>query len=155
MPTQVIVSASAEQPRRGFDASHPLAEVVARLHRAHDDASAARKVGRIGCAQCWEQAIRADERLAVEFELPALDVDPDYVDTVAVERACKSDDTAVRLTPAERRTAVAKLTAQGLTLNQICRRLGIALRDVRAIERGGRSGQSLRLATRHSKAAAR
>ncbi|WP_203915528.1 hypothetical protein [Rhizocola hellebori] len=129
--------------------------MVARLHRAHGDASTTRNIGMVACAQCWEQAIRADERLAVEFELPALDIDPDYVDTVAVERACKSDTSAVRLTPAERRTAVAKLTAQGLTLNQICRRLRIASRDVRSIQGGGRSGQSLRLAIRHSKAVAR
>ncbi len=151
MPAQVIVSASAEQPRWGFDPSHPLAEVVARLHGAHGGAPFT-GIGRVGCAQCWEKAIRADERVAVQFDLPELDIDPDYIDVVAVEKACKGS-AQVRLTPAESRAAVAKLTAQGLTLTQIGRRLHMASRDVRTFQHG-RSGRSLRLVSRHGKAVA-
>lgn len=51
-----------------------------------------------------------------------------YVDPIAVERACAGD--RVRLTRAERRTAVATLHGRGLTARTISTRLGITPRSV-------------------------
>ncbi len=119
MPTKAIVAAPADEPGQGFDTHHPLADVVSRLHRAHGGKPFT-GIGRIGCAGCWETAIRNDERVAVEFDLPALQIDPDYVDEVAVEQACTGQRPA--LTVQERAVALARLLDAGLTRSQVARR---------------------------------
>ncbi len=72
-----------------FDHTHSVA-AIAREHctRTHH-LSALELLGGVACASCWEKAIRADERIVVEFDLPReMDTDPTYVDWVAVDRAC-------------------------------------------------------------------
>ncbi len=66
-------------------------------------------VGGIACGQCWELAIRDDEKFAVENELPReLEVDAAYVDDVAVRQVFEGQK--VTLTGAER-TEVARRRA--------------------------------------------
>ncbi len=145
MPTKAIVAAPADEPGQGFDTHHPLADVVSRLHRAHGGKPFT-GIGRIGCAGCWETAIRNDERVATEYDLPALQIDPDYVDEIAVEQACTGKRPA--LTVQERAVALARLLDAGLTRSQVARRLGMATRDVpRGWVRRKESGRSLRLLT--------
>ena len=103
---------------------HPLA-LVAKHHCRSDHPQTTHRLGHVACGRCWERAIRADERVVVELGLSAEPVaDPDLVDEVAVERACAGDP--VRLTPAERRTAVARLLECGLTPSQSAARLGMS-----------------------------
>jgi transposase-like protein len=146
MPTKAIVSASADEPRRGFDSRHPLADVVTRLHRAHGGVPL---FGRTGCAACWERAIRDDERIAVEYELPRdLTPDPTYIDEIAVELACRGE--RPELTAAERSVAIARLLDEGMTRFQVARTLGVAHREVPSgwvRRRRPASGRSLRLLT--------
>jgi hypothetical protein len=67
-------------------------------------------VGGVACGPCWEAAIRADERVVVEHDLPRdLDRDPGLVDEVAVRRAARGE--VLELTAAER-AAVAAARAQ-------------------------------------------
>jgi DNA-binding NarL/FixJ family response regulator len=76
----------------------------------------------VACGACWEQAIRDDERFAVQHELPRqLQADPDLLDDVAISRASHGDP--VHLTNAERREAVRRLRSSGLTITQIATRL--------------------------------
>jgi hypothetical protein len=108
-----------------FDAAHPLAGV------ALDNCSSHRWPSPVetACATCWERAIRADERVVVEHELPReQDVDPEFVDVVAVERACSG--VPVALTRAELSAAVARLRRQGVAGGEIAARLRVSLRLV-------------------------
>ena len=102
--------------------THPLAE-VARRHCANEhDSPPVAVLGNVACGACWERAIRDDERVVVEFELPReVEVDPTYLDEIAIERACQGH--RVVLTKAERAAAVARLAAKGLTAGQIADRL--------------------------------
>ncbi|HCT80121.1 MAG TPA: hypothetical protein DGG94_10295 [Micromonosporaceae bacterium] len=156
MPAQAIASASAEEPRRGFDSGHPLAAVVARLHRAHGGAPFT-GIGRVGCAACWETAIRNDERVAVECELPReLVPDPCFVDEIAVELACQGKRPA--LTDAERTAAIGRLLDEGLPRTQVARTLGIAHREMPqgwVRRKRATSGRSLRLTTCNAPAVTR
>jgi len=103
---------------------HPLADVARNRCRA-EHPKTTHRLGGIGCGRCWERVIRADERVVVELGLPPeLAVDPHLVDHVAVERACAGDP--VRLTKAERRAAVGRLLASGLTSAQAAGRLGMS-----------------------------
>jgi hypothetical protein len=75
------------------------------------------------CGACWERAIRDDERVVAEFELPREQhADSAYVDVVAVERACAGDAT-VQLSPAELSAAIESLWAGGHRRAEIERRL--------------------------------
>jgi hypothetical protein len=101
-----------------FGPSHPLAEVASRLC----DAPARTLIGGVACGTCWERAIRDDEQVVTEYGLPRdLDPDPDYVDQIAVELACRGE--RVALTPVEFRAAVETLSNRRLTTVQIARRL--------------------------------
>lgn len=108
--------------RRGFLGwSHPLARVAADRCKA-EHGLVSNGVGGVACGRCWERAIRDDERVVVTFGLPReLTPDPSYVDPIAVELACGGEP--VRLTRAERRAAAERLTAAGLPLTQVARRL--------------------------------
>lgn len=53
----------------------------------------------------------------------------DYIDEIAVERACRGD--VVELTAEERTEAVKRLVAKGLTARQVGERLGVTSRTVR------------------------
>ena len=69
-------------------------------------------------------AIRADERVVIIFDLPAECVpDPDYIDTIAVERALAGD--RVVLTPAER-AVVAAAIATGRRRWRLADALGLS-----------------------------
>jgi hypothetical protein len=101
-----------------FGSSHPLAEVATQHCRQHSAAFS----GDTPCGACWELAIRDDERFVVETGLSReLEVDPSYVDEIAVELACRGQ--RVRLTPVEFRAAVENLLDRRLTTVQIARRL--------------------------------
>lgn len=52
----------------------------------------------------------------------------DYIDEIAVERACYGD--VVELTVEERREAVRRLIARGLSARQVAARLGVTSRTV-------------------------
>lgn len=58
-----------------FSASHPLAEVV--RHRCKAEHGIGHSYGRPGCVQCWEWAIRADERTAIGEQLGPVTLDDD------------------------------------------------------------------------------
>lgn len=103
-----------------FSAEHPLADVAARHCVAESHARPL--VGGLACGSCWELAIRNDERVVIEYDLPReLKPDPDYIDEIAVELACRGED--VELTPAERIAAMRRLAGRGLTPNAIAKRL--------------------------------
>jgi hypothetical protein len=61
-------------------------------------------------------------------ETPNLGGHGDFLDDVAIERACAGDP--VGLTSAERAEAVARLTAAGVSANEIARRLRVTGRTV-------------------------
>jgi hypothetical protein len=74
------------------------------------------------CGVCWERAIRDDERFAVEHGLPReIAVDPDYIDEIAVDLACRGEE--VTLTAAEFAVAVARMQRWRLGPVEIARRL--------------------------------
>jgi hypothetical protein len=135
---QTQAATHATTPRRPrssrvsyFGERHPLAS-VARCRCRSEHPRLTRRLGDIACGPCWEHAIRADERVVVELGLPAVLVaDPDLVDEVAVERACRGE--SVRLTPAERRAAFARLLAEGMTPTQAGERLGMSGSAVSAV----------------------
>ncbi|QYN41085.1 hypothetical protein K1T35_47950 (plasmid) [Pseudonocardia sp. DSM 110487] len=53
---------------------HPVAAVAQRLC---EDTSHTVQLGTVACGDCWEQAIRTDQQVVLEFELPAdHDADP-------------------------------------------------------------------------------
>jgi hypothetical protein len=105
---------SVRRVRRLFPATHPLLPVASRIcqHRKPDADP---------CGPCWELAIRNDERVVVEFELPReVETDRFYVDEIAVERACRGE--RVNLTRTERRAAIELLhTRRQLSPTQIAR----------------------------------
>jgi hypothetical protein len=108
-----------------FAPGHPLAAVAA--WRCHGHLSPV--VGGVACGSCWEQAIRDDERFAVESELPReLHTDPELIDEVAIERAMRG--IPVRLTVAERTAAIAALSSRGMTPARIARFLDTAASTV-------------------------
>lgn len=86
----------------------------------------------MACGACWERVIRDDERCAVLYGLPrAIEVDPAYVDEIAVERACAGE--RQRLTPSERAAAVRLLADRGYKAPRIARRLRLETAQVRAL----------------------
>jgi len=105
--------------------SHPLATVAGRRCRQSHPGRGF-LLGGVACGVCWEAAIRADERLAVECELPAAPPPPDreYVDLVAVERAAAGE--RVPLTRAEKRAAAVRLAAAGYGPGPISVRLAVS-----------------------------
>jgi hypothetical protein len=126
MPVGVLAPPAADQPDRrgtGFARSHPLAGLVARHHKGHADRPARGFV--VGCAACWELAIRDDERFIIECDLPrGLEPDLSYVDEIAVGLACQGKRRG-KLTDAERTEAVARLTGWGVAPSVIASRLGM------------------------------
>jgi hypothetical protein len=104
---------------------HPLAGPARqRCRREHGTRSGA-LLGGVACGACWEQTIRADERLAVEFDLPGDPpaADRSYVDPVAVERATAGQ--RVRLSDAER-AELARRVYAGQVPWPVVARLGIS-----------------------------
>ncbi len=149
MPVQVIAQAADEPPRRRrpphFCSSHPLFEVA----RAHCDRHGCKRKS-APCHASWELAIRDDERVVVEHDLPReLTIDPTYVDEIAVEKACKG--APVALTPVERAAAIQVLAGKGLSVSAIAARLHMCNRDLAAVlprpsrRPRGQSGRSLEL----------
>jgi hypothetical protein len=110
--------------RRGVvgSPSHPVAGVARRRCRGLHPRRAAAVA--VACGECWERAIRDDERAVVLFGLPReIEPDPAYVDEVAVERAVAGH--RQRLTPIEEARAVAILLRRGWSDNRIAEWLGI------------------------------
>lgn len=106
-------AAAGEDRRAYLGSGHPLAAVAGRHCREHLGAGRFRALGQVACGACWERAIRDDERFAVEFDLPReIVADPDFVDEIAVERACRGE--RVTLTAVERAEAVRRLRAAGV-----------------------------------------
>ena len=106
--------------------SHPLARVAnrhCRAHNAHGLSGWAGGIGSVACGTCWEQAIRDDERVVIEYGLSRHQgPDIDVVDEIAIERACRGEQ--VRLTRVERSIAAVQLRdSDGLSDYQIARRL--------------------------------
>jgi len=134
-PRQITGSADWKRHRAYLSELHPLATVASRRCRS-EYPRATHRLGKVACGRCWERVIRADERVVVELGLPPEAVaDPDLVDEVAVERACTGDP--VRLTPVERRVAVARLLERGLTPSQAADRLGMSGSTVSAVVTDG------------------
>jgi len=125
--------APVRRVRTHFVATHPLAEAARhRCRGLNHRAEPTRHIGKVACDECWEAAIRADERFAVENDLD--DAEPaapdDDLDEIALEKAMRGQ--RVPLTGPERIAAIARLNAAGLTVHQIARRLHIAHRDIEA-----------------------
>jgi hypothetical protein len=111
-----------------FGPEHVLADVAARLCAAHRASMARSAV----CGACWELAIRNDERFAVEFDLPRdLTPDPDFVDEIAVELACRGE--RVSLTPVERAAVVRRLVGRGVCRSKVAALLNLSHDAVTAI----------------------
>jgi hypothetical protein len=111
--------------RRGqshFGSGHPLARVArVRCEQTHAVPVSAR-LGELACARCWELVIRADERVAVEDDLPPLTGDDaSIVDEIVVERAVRGEQ--VSLTRLEKTEAVARLAAAGCSAVVVAVRL--------------------------------
>ena len=107
-------------PSLHLSTTHPVASVAAE----HCNQHAAPLVGGVACGKCWEQAIRDDERFAIENGLPAeLATDPFLVDHVAVARAMQGQ--LVALTSFERSLTAIRLRAAGVTLTDIGRLLRV------------------------------
>jgi hypothetical protein len=130
--------------RRGVVGSptHPVAEPARRRCRELHPQRAAGAV--VACGECWERAIRDDERAVVLFGLPReIEPDPDYVDEVAVELAVAGHRS--RLTPMEEAKAVAVLLRRGWSDTRIAEWLGIRasrvvdLRSGVALARAGKA----------------
>ncbi|MFR9806455.1 hypothetical protein ACL02T_29825 [Pseudonocardia sp. RS010] len=110
-------------------AGHPVAPVARQSCREfghqtlHTDA--------VACGRCWEHAIRADERVVVEFGLTAKDErpDPGYIDVVAVERVIEGE--YLPLGSNERDEVIRRMRAQGCGPWTISDRLGESTRTVR------------------------
>jgi hypothetical protein len=112
-------------------APHPLAQVASGRCRS-EHPTTMHRLGGVACGRCWERVIRDDERIVVELGLPAeLITDPDLIDEVAVDRACRGN--LVRLTKVERRAALARLLAEGLLPTQAGERLGMSGSAVLAV----------------------
>ena len=114
------------QPRVGdrpyFGRGHSVAAAARRNCGRTHHLPAGELLGGVACSSCWEEAIRADERIVVECDLPReVEPDPDYLDEVAIRRAVRGE--AVILTGAERREAIRRLSAAGLSKPQVWRRL--------------------------------
>lgn len=117
-----------------FGPEHPLAEVAERHCRNHDQ-DIAREVA---CGECWERAIRDDERIVVECGLPReIEPDPGYVDEIAVDLACRGEP--VSLTPVELAVAVHRLGTKGLSPVEIARQLHLSYSEVIAVSARHRS----------------
>ena len=115
-----------------FSAKHPLAAVARRRCRELGHrADPSREVGAVACEECWEAAIRADERFVVEYDLDdAAPVPADDLDEIALELAMRGK--RVHLTRPERAAAITRLHEDGLSACAIGKRLHIAQRDVEA-----------------------
>lgn len=82
----------------GFNGSHPVAAVAARLCRGRHEHSPSWES--VACPDCWETALIADKEAAAAAELPEICIpDPDLIDEIAVERAVAGKP--VELTVAE------------------------------------------------------
>lgn len=121
-------SARADSPHRPrlprvpvphFGTTHPLASIAAQ-HCLH----LAGSLGGVACGMCWELAIRDDERVVVEHGLPReLVPDPDFVDEIAVELACRGE--RVALTRVELATSVSRLATRRMSAVEIAQTLHI------------------------------
>lgn len=125
--------APVRRRRTHLVAEHPLAEAVRhRCLQLDHRADAGRYIGKVGCDECWEAAIRADERFAVENDLDDADPVPaDDLDEIALGKAMRGE--RVRLTGHERAAAIGRLAEAGLSAGQIAYRLHLAGRDVQAL----------------------
>lgn len=105
---------------------HPLAVVAqSRCVRQHGERISRDGYDHVACGSCWERAIRDDERVVVEHDLPReLTPDPNFIDEIAVDLAVAGNP--VRLTSAERREVIRRLRASGIEQTVIQRRLRIS-----------------------------
>lgn len=94
-----IVAVSVAEPSGALGPANSVASVARRLCRESHQLPAPQLLGGVACGSCWEEAIRADERVVVEHGLdrePALGA---FIDDVAVERALAGE--SVELTHLE------------------------------------------------------
>lgn len=120
-----------------LSSGHLLAGVARRRCLAEHPALASTgRIGQVACGRCWEEAIRADARVAADFELPAAPPEPDphYVDPIALERAAAGE--RVRLTRSERAELVRRAYA-GEVSWRVLARLGLSGSTTRQLGRPG------------------
>jgi hypothetical protein len=99
----------------------------------------------VACGECWERAIRDDERAVVWFGLPReIKPDPNYVDEIAVEQAIAGR--RPRLVPAEEAAAVAVLARRGWSDTRIAEWLGIRYARVVELRTPAPAGDSAEVA---------
>jgi hypothetical protein len=116
--------------------THPVAEPARRRCRELHPRTAAAVA--VACGECWERAIRDDERAVVLFGLPReIEPDPEYVDVVAVELAVAGH--RPRLTPVEEARAVAVLLRRGWNDTRIAEWLGMRAARVVDLRSGARA----------------
>jgi hypothetical protein len=128
---RVCPSRAAIRSGRGhFSTEHALASVARRLCEQRHSVPLSARMGAVACGGCWEAAIRADERVAIEFGLPALaGEDAVIVDEIAVERAVAGDQD-VRLNREEKRAAIAVLAGRGFSHTGVSKRLAMSGSEV-------------------------
>lgn len=105
---------------RYFDGAHPLYEVAdvncQTIHRALPGEP---------CPGCWEQAIRADERVAVEEQLGEHpDRDP-FDESAVIQAADLTRELPVPLYKAVRDAAARVMVQRGMTFDAVAERLGL------------------------------
>ncbi|MBV1851892.1 hypothetical protein [Catellatospora tritici] len=145
MPVQAIVSAAADEPAGLLTADHPLAAVAARkCQNSHLPHLLPALVAGVACGGCWADVVVADLVFAIENGLPwDIEVDPEYIDEVAVDRAVRlaletsADDEAayahVELTTGERAEVRQRLASIRQRRNRryrfVCSRAAAARRE--------------------------
>lgn len=108
---------------------HPVASVAGRYCEAHMGRLRHGLIGGTACGACWERAIRNDERVVVQFDLPReVTPDPSFIDEIAVELACAGEKVA--LTFAERAEVIRRLSVRREPIVQIADRLRVDPREV-------------------------
>lgn len=124
-------------PRRGrghFSTAHQLAPVASKLCQRKHAVPLSALTGGVACGSCWEEAIRADERVAVEFSLPSLAGDHTVIDEVAIKRAIAGERTLTGqrqlLTRPEKIQAIALMADSGRTPYEVAIRLRMSTAEV-------------------------
>lgn len=115
------VGSKTSQP---FTSAHPCAAEAREICTHHDTRQV---LGGVACGQCWEAAIRADERNSYD------------VDEAAIQRALSGDRT-VKLNARELHEAILRLLDQGMSAGDAARHLGTTARQAERAKTVRRNG---------------
>jgi hypothetical protein len=113
---------------------HPLASVARQRCAGEHPRESVMFIGAVACGACWEQAIRADERFALEFDLSSeppsgRDLTPDPVAVELAVRTARAGQRVRRLPLAER-AELARMVRDGETPWVVAVQLGLSGAEV-------------------------